>query len=596
MKRILTIAIAVLITASCFAQVKRADRLYAKWDYCKAAHLYEKAAAKHPDQATYYKLGECYQKMHRYADATRAYDEVNKIGHYDNAAFYLDYGLMLKASGRYANAKDAFIMYNQMMPSDQRGQFYASSCDTIIKDQQYDLPIKVAGVSSLNSQSSDLCPVPYKDGIVFISSREANGFGSKIYKWDGEHYLHVFYAKKGNTDTSFSNVAPIQSSVVNEKYHNGPVCFSKNFDTIYINRVSKELKGEKKRTLNIERNKIYVAVYKNNIWVKDEPFQYNSDTFSVATPYLTNNGSRIYFSSDMPGGYGGVDLYYCDKTANGWSKPVNMGPNINTFGNEKFPTMDTAGNFYFSSDGYAGYGGMDICVSKNANGTFEKAAVLKAPFNSSGDDYGITFTKAGKIGYLSSNRNSATGSEDIYYFDIDKDSLPCHVSTDMYVVGYQCPPKHELAVLDTVHTDTVRHFALPPVQKQYSVTNDEAIRIHFDFDRSNIRARDAKILDSVALFMSKNPDLYASVNGYCDSRGSYSYNIVLSDKRSNAAVNYLASKGVSRKRMLPRGFGKTNFVNSCVEGVICTDMEQEQNRRVEILFGTTKTAIVATDK
>src|SRR5581483_8759206 len=192
---------------------------------------------------------------------------------------------------------------------------------------------------------------------------------------------------------------------LNKTYHNGPVTFSKNYDTIYFNRVSKELKGKEKRTLKVERNKIYTAIYKDGSWTDLKPFQYNNDTFSVATPCLANNGSRIYFSSDMPGGYGGDDIYYCDKLADGsWGKPVNAGPNINTFGDEKCPGVDSAGNLYFSSNGYKGFGGMDICVSKNTKNGFSKSAVLKEPFNSAGDDYGMIFVQNGKVGYFSSNR------------------------------------------------------------------------------------------------------------------------------------------------------------------------------------------------
>ena len=125
-----------------------------------------------------------------------------------------------------------------------------------------------------------MCPILYKDGIVFISSRKADGDGSKIYSWDGEYYLHVFYTKKGKTDTSFPTIAPIQSNLINKKYLTGPVCFSRNYDTIFFNSVSKELKGKEKKTLNIERNKIYSAVNKNGEWTQLKPFQFNNDTFS----------------------------------------------------------------------------------------------------------------------------------------------------------------------------------------------------------------------------------------------------------------------------------------------------------------------------
>jgi len=594
MKRILAIAIIVLTSVTINAQIRKADRLYANWDYNRAAQLYERAAAKKPNQDVYYKLGECYQKMHRYKDAVTAYDKVSALGHDTNPSFYLNYGLMLKANERYSDAKNAFSMYSEMVPSDTKGQFYASSCDTVIKDHEYDLPITITSVTSLNSGSADMCPMLYKDGMVFISSRKAPDHGSKIYGWDGEYYLHVFYAKRGTNDTNFTNVAPLEGHVVNRKYHNGPVCFSQNFDTIYFNSVNKDLKGHEKKTLNIERNKIYLAVNEKGDWAKMQPFQYNNDTFSVATPYLTKNGSRIYFASDMPGGYGGADIYYCDKQGSSWSKPVNMGPNINTFGNEKFPSLDSAGDLYFSSDGYKGYGGMDICVSKNNNGNFQQAAVLKAPYNSAGDDYGVTFLKEGRIGYFASNRSGGRGDEDIYYFNLDKDSLPCSVSTSEYVIGFRCPQKPKpFVAIDTNKDTTVHSIVMEPKQVDELDNSKVTSKVYFDFDRYNIRPDAAIILDSIARAMKENTGMKVVINAYCDSRGSYSYNQVLSERRAESTVNYLANKGINRKRMVGTGYGKTHFVNKCADGVVCTSDEHALNRRSEMIVKPEKGSLAS---
>jgi outer membrane protein OmpA-like peptidoglycan-associated protein len=594
MKKILIIAIAGLISVFASAQTKKADSLFAKWNYFKAAQLYAKTADKKPSQDIYFHLGQCYQKMCRYKEAVAAYDKANAFGHNANAAFYLNYGLMLKTSERYADAKVAFSMYSSMMPSDAKGQFYLSSCDVVTDDKKNELPITIKAVSALNSNAADLCPVIYKDGIVFISSRKADGHGSKIYGWDGENYLDIFYAKKGGNDTNFGKAAPIEGKPINKKYHNGPVCFSKNFDTIYFDRVSKELRGKEKKTLNIETIKIYSAVYKDGKWSDLKPFQCNNDTFSVATPYLTRDGSKIYFSSNRPGGYGGDDIYYCTRQGTGWSKPINMGPNINTFGDEKFPAMDSNGDFYFSSDGYKGYGGMDICVSKNTNGTYGQASVMKAPFNSADNDYGITFTKSGRIGYLSSNRNTGTGDEKIYHFDLDQDNLDCPAVTSAYVIGYNCPAKAKpIVVLNDTTTPTPVLSKLP--DDRYSVRSEKAIMpIHFDYDKAIIRNDAAKTLDSIVLILRRNPKLSLNVNGYCDARGTLPYNQILSNQRSVAAVNYIISKGIDKKRMFPKGYGKTNFVNRCLDGVSCSDNEQEQNRRVEMLFMNNKSKLIAT--
>ncbi len=156
MKKILIIAIASVISVMAPAQTRRADTLYARWEYFKAAQLYEKAVTKKATPDVYYKLGQCYQKMHRYKEAVAAYDKVNAAGHYTNAAFYLNYGLILKTNERYADAKIAFKAYSDMVPTDTRGQFYMNFCDTVMADHKFDMPIKITSVSSLNTDASDM--------------------------------------------------------------------------------------------------------------------------------------------------------------------------------------------------------------------------------------------------------------------------------------------------------------------------------------------------------------------------------------------------------------------------------------------------------
>ena len=217
MKTIKTMTIAFLFTGFALAGTNHADRLFNQWKYYKAAELYQKAAKKKATQDVYYKLGQCYQKMHKYTDAVWAYKKVDSMGHYNKASFYLNYGLVLKANERYHTAKKAFATYSKMLPNDNRGDFYFNSCDTVIKDIPTNLPIRVSEVSSLNSNASDLCPVLYKKGIVFVSSRQAAKHGTKKYDWDNEYYLDIFCAKKGKNDTTFANVAPIDSSLINGK-------------------------------------------------------------------------------------------------------------------------------------------------------------------------------------------------------------------------------------------------------------------------------------------------------------------------------------------------------------------------------------------
>lgn len=437
MKKIYVLLIATCFSLTLFAQTPKADRLFENWNYYRAAKLYEKEIARHPNADVYFKLGECYRKMNLYKQELAAYDKVNEAGVYHNPEFYLKYGEALRNNGKYNQAKIAFDKYIELIPYDMRGEFFRNSIDTILEDHKWDEPIKMSNVAPLNTNQADFCPVFYKDGIVFTSSRENTKHG-KTYGWTGTNYLDIYYAKIGSSNMLFTDLTPFGGKIMSKKYHDGSICFSKNYDIAYVSQVQKYLKGEDKKTLQIERIKIFISTMKENKWTKAVPFFLNSDYYSVANPFLSEDGSRLYFVSDMPGGYGETDIYYCTREGDGWSKPINMGPNINTFNREKFPNMDAEGNFYFASDGYQGYGGLDICVALNMNGILAKAKPMKYPFNSSTDDYGIVFLKDGKTGYLSSNRyEGGVGDDDIYYFDLLNDHVEKDLVTSIYTIGYK---------------------------------------------------------------------------------------------------------------------------------------------------------------
>lgn len=572
MKKVYSTMIAALIGLSAFAQTKEADRLFENWDYFRAAKLYEKEAATNPSADVYFKLGECYRKMNSFKkEEVAADDKVNAAGPYSNPDFYLNYGQVLKSNGRYEEAKVAFNKFTQLKPSDKRGKFYYASIDTVINEQKYNEPITISGVAKLNSKNADFAPVLYKDGIVFTSNRFTDGH-NKISGWGGANYSDLYYAKRGKTNVDFSEVAPFGGKHIDKKYHDGLACFSKNFDTIYISRVEKYLNRTEKKTMNIERNKIYISALKDTSWSKATPFQYNSDSFSVASPFLSPDNKKLFFVSDMPGGYGATDIYYCNREGAGWSKPVNMGPEVNTFNNERFPNMDAAGNFYFASDGYQGFGGLDICVALNKNGKLEKAKPMKYPFNTGGDDYGIIFLKEGRTGYISSNRTEGgQGDDDILYFDLDKDKVENTLMTSIYTIGYR--PKQK-EITEEKKAPVVIAKGTKPTEK----------RIYFDLDKANIRPDAIATLDQVINYMNSTPKIKLILSGHCDSRGTPDHNIVLSNQRNESVIQYLNKKGIESKRIVATGYGLTRLANHCEKGVQCTEAEGQANRRVEFQF------------
>jgi outer membrane protein OmpA-like peptidoglycan-associated protein len=282
----------------------------------------------------------------------------------------------------------------------------------------------------------------------------------------------------------------------------------------------------------------------------------------------------------MPGGYGETDIYYCNRERNGWSKPINMGPNVNTFNREKYPAMDAAGNFYFSSDGYQGFGGLDICVALNNNGILARAVPLKYPINSSADDFGIVFLKDGKAGYITSNRYSGGhGDDDIYYFDLLRNNVDKDLVTSTYIIGYRPKSQQVIAVVPATEPEAPSVAAAP---------QPKDIRIYFDFDKSDIR-KDAIIhLDSVISYMNEFKDQLLQIGGHCDCRGTSEYNMNLSGRRSNSALNYLHDNGIGLKRMTSTGYGARQLVNQREKGVKCTDSEHQLNRNVYFHFERTK--------
>jgi outer membrane protein OmpA-like peptidoglycan-associated protein len=624
MKKILLFLLTAFLPFFVHSQTKKADRLFENWDYFRAAQVYEKEALKHPSVELFYKLGECYYKMNDLSKALLNFDRVNDSGKYGIPGFYLDYGLVLKTAGEYKEAKTAFNTYHTLLPKDPRARLYFESCDIAVADHKDDLPVKVVPVDALNTKYADFSPVLYKDGIVFTSSR-GKPKNKRIDDRSGEYFLNLFYAKKGQDDTVFLEPSPLPG-LPDQKYHDGPAAFTPGGDTLFFARVERNLRGQKKWSLGIEQIKIYSAVMADGRWSNIEPFFLDNDSFSVTDPFITKDGNRIYFVSDRPGGYGGTDIWYCQRGRLGWGKPVNMGPKINTFGRERSPYEDVEGNFYFSSDGYEGFGGLDICVSLKVKGVLQKAKPLKQPINSPGDDFGFLSLAGGKTGYFSSNRAGGKGDDDIYWFDMAGDS---ELFTKVYTIGYrpksnepepviaEVPKKPEVAKPekkerrelifnekpekpeikhDTVliHTHSVTTIKTT-VKDEFFDLPDETVPppnldkdnpsfgliAHFGKNKYDIRPEDYAKLDCIAGWLKEHPKQQIWVEGHTDTHASEDYNMELSKRRAQAAVQYLVTKGISRSRLFPVGYSYTRLVNFCGKGHECPELMQEANRRVE---------------
>jgi outer membrane protein OmpA-like peptidoglycan-associated protein len=362
---------------------------------------------------------------------------------------------------------------------------------------------------------------------------------------------------------------------------------------------------------------------------------------NVGQPFLTEDGKSLYFSSDVSTGFGGKDIYVCTRTNSGWGPARNIGATVNSDKDEMFPFLRKDGVLFFSSNGYEGMGGLDIFMSQKTGWKFSRPQNIQAPINSGGDDFGIIFfefktpnlpdTIIG-TGYLTSSRGGGKGGDDIYRFELrqevsyrmegivsetkSNEILP-NALVQLYEMENNIP---FIAATDTTDKDgkfsfniqknkdfkvsasAKEHFAksefissknLPPATESIvtiyrNVGLEKFVKnkfitvpnIFYDLDKSDVRPDAAMVLDSLVLpLMEENPELKFELGSHTDSQGSEEHNQVLSQARADKVVEYLINKGIAADRLVAKGYGETQIMNRCLEGVKCSDEEHQQNRR-----------------
>jgi outer membrane protein OmpA-like peptidoglycan-associated protein/tetratricopeptide (TPR) repeat protein len=390
------------------AQMKRADNYYESMQYTRAIPLYARKAKTGNMEATI-KLGDCYRKVRNYMLAEIWYRKAVEHGNTDKQV-NLNFGEVLRSNGKLDEAKQQFQIYLTENSADRRAQNLLQSCEVVKDWAGRTEEFKVENLKGLNTNYSEFSAVNFKAGVVFVSDRGQDFIDGNSSGWTERPYFSVYYTeRKPKNNEEFAK--PVNfSHKINTDYHNGPVSFNKDQSFVTFTRVDLDQDSASTR---INRPKLYFASIKDKVTFV-ERFPYNSQSSSTAHGSLTPEGDVLYFASDMPGGYGGMDLYYSKKVNGQWEKPVNLGSEINTNGNEVFPFIDANGVLYFSSDGHIGYGGLDVYSSERMNDVFGNVKNLYAPINSPYDDFGIYFFKPGRDGYLTSNRPGGAGEDDIY--------------------------------------------------------------------------------------------------------------------------------------------------------------------------------------
>jgi outer membrane protein OmpA-like peptidoglycan-associated protein/tetratricopeptide (TPR) repeat protein len=614
-------------------RLKKADKYFREFSYDKAIEAYERIEDK--SAGIYRNLAKSYLMLGNTAKAEDNYSKLMSTGKYKPIDVY-DYASVLLMNKKYDEAANWMQKYYKLNPDDSRAQAFMRNPLYYRDLLQSDLKVNLEN-SDINTRYEDFSPVYYQnDQVVFASSRG----GSKLVnrKWNGNRqpFLDLYKADL-SSDNTLSNVTKFDKNV-NKKYHDAPATFNKEGDYMIVTR---NVYGEK----NLQDNKLMLYqshLEYENYWTDPEALPFNSINYSCGQASLTPDGRTMYFVSDMPGGYGGTDIYKVIRNADGsWGSPENLGKEINSEGNEMFPYYDEKGGYlFFSSNGWPGLGGLDIFVSKvRKGGGYTTPLNLGTPINSNKDDFSFIYKDDGS-GFLSSNRSGGKGDDDIYGFRNLKgfqDKIEdCNISgtiTDRhtqepldfakvilynqkgeklgivetepdgkYIFPIDCGGVYKLRVsrygyqpqsaeIDTKTFDTpdiVKDFALVKPDEEYTASGEKKklcdykiAPLYYDLDKYYIRYNDKVRLDKIIELMNKYPEMVLEVASHTDARASKPYNVILSKNRTNSVVNYLVEHGINRDRIVAKWFGEIYPVNGCVDGVPCTEEEHQQNRRTE---------------
>jgi len=630
-------------------ELKTAEAHYAKYEYTLAVEAYKKALTKKkaaPEIIS--KIADCYRLLNNTKEAELWYAQLVELPS-PNPEYIKQYADAARKNGNYLVAKQQYLAYAEEVPEGEAEALHQiATCENaqawLAQPESYE----ITKPATLNSEKADFSPIYYQNGLVFTSDRPMVVTGKTAKKqvsgWTGNPYTKLVYAQGDSTTWAAPEALP---APLNSEFQTGSAVFSANQNVVFFTRINQIKK--KKKAINadpfswvkfssgadyINRLEIFMSEKKNDKWTNPIPFAYNKVAdYSVGHPALSPDGNTLYFVSDMPGSRGQTDIFYCLREANGgWGTPINAGNEINTAGKEMFPTMDPDGILYFSSEGHAGMGGLDIFAAEGSAATWKNIRNLKYPLNSSRDDFGIIFDKTGEAGYLSSNRESTDGTDDILVFKYVR--TPCHLA-GRTVERVQTKPgvyketpiskvllrlyKEGDTTATTTYSDAAGNFTFPVLDgikytvkgtKEGYLNSSAAItpdcesvmdminlgmilnrnalnkpivleNIFYDLDKHYIRPDAAIELDKLVQTLKDNPNIKIELSSHTDSRQSHSYNNLLSQLRAEAAVNYITSQGIDRMRMRARGYGETRLLNRCTDKVQCSEEDHQLNRRTE---------------
>ena len=620
MKKIYII-IFVLVSTLISAQNKEtqiADKFFKKYEFISAAESYLKlVASNNADGYVYRQLGDCYFNIYNTKEAAKWYAKA--IAQKQDSELYYRYAQMLKANGNYVESNKQMQKFAALQPNDSRTKIFNENPNYIpvLLDQQKSFDIKSIDI---NSDKSDFGAILQDNTIYFTSARNTK---SKIYSWTKEPFLDIYKANL-NEDGTISNILQIKE--LNSKYHDGSVSISQDGSTMYFTSDSfreNSFEKDKASKLKLGKNNIFSAKFINGKWDEITSLPFNSKDYSSGNPSISKDGKTLYFSSNRPGSVGGVDIWKVAISETGsYGTPENLGKSVNTEGNESFPFITSDNVLYFSSDAKQGLGAMD--VYKIDLTTNSAAKNLGKPVNSEKDDFAFTTNENKNIAFVASNRN---GNDDIFKlipicnYEVnaivtnansgailaeanvsildDKNNIISSLkSNSKGEVSFtvECEKAYTIqAIKDGFESNS---FAVTASKKKGgSIKIDAALKpiseiitekevnlkpIFFEYNNSNITQQGAFELDKLVQIMKNNEKLFIFVKSHTDNRGSDEFNLLLSDKRVKATIQYVISNGIDPNRISGKGLGETEPKVDCKEN--CTEEAHEQNRRSEFLI------------
>ena len=631
MKNHILICLALMLSVSVFAQQgkqKRADTLFNKFSFVKAAKVYKDLIEKNynKDYATR-RLADCYAYLRNPQSASRYY---KKVVEQENVPieYYYSYAQSLRGIKKY---KESQIWLQRF--KDSGGVVNANDFSKDVNfitsvfnaKQQYFLD-RVR----FNSKYSDFGAFEQDGKIYFASSRDEGVSVKRLYGWNEQPFLDVYVAEVGSR-RNVDHTGKLEGDV-NSIYHDGPVTITKDGRTMYFSRNNYNDQVRKRDNNGLTGMKIFRATLQDSIWTNVEDLSINSDDFSSQHVALNNDDTKLYFTSDRPGGYGGSDIYVVDINLDGTlGEPKNVGNVINTESAEGFPFINNEGVLFFSSDGHTGLGLLDVFATiKGENNDFVDVVNLGVPVNSNKDDFSFSMNPNGITGYFASNRRGGRGDDDIYayhrepimqvegvvtdaintkpiansvitLFD-DKDNQIAYMVTDengFYQINIDRNKDYKIVGSQEKYIDDYRTFTSKNVQTELvTITANlllnpvqdvvklaELNTIYFDFNKYNIREDAALELDKiVSLMLNDYPDMVIRIESHTDSRGELTYNDKLSIDRANSTYEYLISKGVDPVRITEhQGFGERRLTNGCEDGEDCEEEQHQLNRRTQFI-------------